>query len=77
MCHDRVTNSKLNRIHERAPRFVYQDSESEVTKMKKKFENIHQHNLQLLMIAIFKTKNSKSDIYEKVLLKEISKQFEK
>ena len=37
MFHDRATNSKLNRIHERALRLVCKDSESELEKLKKKF----------------------------------------
>ena len=39
MFHDRATtNSKLNRIHERASRLVCKDSESELAKLKKKME---------------------------------------
>ena len=40
---DRATNSKLNRIHERALRLVCKDSESELEKLKKKYGTIHQH----------------------------------
>ena len=58
MFHDRATNSKLSRIHERALRLVCKDSESELEKFKKKYGTIHQHNLQLLIIEIFKTKNN-------------------
>ena len=66
MFHDRATNSKLNRIQERALRMVCKDSESGLADLKKKYGTIHQHNLQLLMIEIFKTKNNlKSNIYEK------------
>ena len=38
MFHDRATNSKLNRIHERALRLVCKDSESELEKLKKNME---------------------------------------
>ena len=37
MFHDRATNSKLNRIHERALRLACKDSESELQKLKKKY----------------------------------------
>ena len=38
MFHDRATNSKLNRIHERALRLVCKDSESELEKLEKNME---------------------------------------
>ena len=38
MFHDRATNSKLNRIHERPLRLVCKDSESELEKLKKNME---------------------------------------
>ena len=53
---DRATNLMLNRILERALRLVCKDSESEIERLKKKYVPIHKHNLQLLMIEIFKTK---------------------
>ena len=68
--HDRATNSKLNRIHERALRLVCKDSKSELEKLKKKYGTIHQHNLQLLMIEIFKTKNSLNPTFMKNIFTE-------
>ena len=59
MFHDRNLNNKINRIHERALRIAYKDNVSS-------FENllvidnsvtVHQKNLQLLMIEIYKTKH--------------------
>ena len=75
MFHDRATNSKLNRIHERALRLVCKDSESELEKLKKKYGNIHQHNLQLLMIEIFKTKNNLNPTFMKNIFTERNIQY--
>ena len=58
MFHERNLNNKINRIHERALRIAYKDNASS-------FENllimdnsvtVHQRNLQLLKIEIYKTK---------------------
>ena len=70
MFHDRATNSKLNRIYERALRLVCKDSESELEKLKKKYGTIYQHNLQLLMIEIFKTKINLNPTFKKKLFTE-------
>ena len=58
MFHDRVLTSKLNLIRERALRRVCKRSETEFEKLMKKTLTSHQHNLQLLMIEIYKTKHS-------------------
>ena len=44
---------------------VRKDSESELEKLKKQYGTIHQHNLQLLMIDIFKTKNNLNPTFMK------------
>ena len=75
MFYDRTTNSKLNRIHERALRLVCKDSESELEKLKKKYGTIHQHNLQLLMIEIFKTKNNLNPTFMKNIFTERNIQY--
>ena len=75
MFHDRTTNSKLNRIHERALRLVCKDSESELEKLKKKYATIHQHNLQLLMTEIFKTKNNLNPTFMKNIFTERNMQY--
>ena len=75
MFHDRAANSKLNRIHERALRLVCKDSESELEELKKKYGNIHQHNLQLLMIEIFKTKNNLNPTFMKNIFTERNIQY--
>ena len=75
MFHDRATNSKLNRIQERALRMVCKDSESGLADLKKKYGTIHQHNLQLLMIEIFKTKNNLNPTFMKKILTERDIQY--
>ena len=75
MFHDRTTNSKLTRVHERALRLVCKDSESELEKLKKKYGTIHQHNLQLLMTEIFKTKNNLNPIFMKKIFTERNMQY--
>ena len=68
MFHDRATNSKLHPIHERALRLVCNDCESEQAELKKKYGTIHQHNLQLLMIEIFKAKDNLNRTFMKTFL---------
>ena len=60
MFHDRATNSRINKIHERALRIVYRDTESSFDELlaKDNSVSVHQRNLQLLMIEIYKTKNN-------------------
>ena len=56
MFNERASNAKLNRTFEKALRLVCKGSESKLDKMKGKYRTIHRHNLQLLMVEIFKTK---------------------
>ena len=58
MFHDRVLNSKLNLIQERALRLVCKGSEIECENFMKRPLTTLEHNLQLLMIEIYKTKHS-------------------
>ena len=55
MFHDRRANTKLNKVCERALRIACKDSGSNSVN---KSLTIHQRNLQLLAIEIFKTKNN-------------------
>ena len=59
MFHDRKIDSKINKIQERALRIAYRDNASQFKDLLKKDNSvsIHQRNLQLLMIEIYKTKN--------------------
>ena len=58
MFHDMVLNSKLNLIQGRALRLACKGSETECENLMKRTLTTHQHNLQLLMIEIYKTKDS-------------------
>ena len=58
MFHNRKLNNHINRFHERAVRIVYQDHNSTFNELFAKdgsFE-IHNCNLQKLLIEIFKVK---------------------
>ena len=65
MFHDRVLNSKLNFIQKRALRLVCKGSERGYEKLMNKALSTHQHNLQLLMIEIYKTKHSLNPTFMK------------
>ena len=58
MMHNRGLNNKINHIHERALRIVYNDYSSTFEDLlnKDKSVTIHQRNLQQLAIEIFKVK---------------------
>ena len=58
MLHDRVLNSKLNLIQEKALRLVCKGSETECENLMERTLITHQHNVQLLMIEIYKMKHS-------------------
>ena len=58
MFYDRVLISKLSLNQERALRLVCKGSETECEDLMKRALTTHQHNLQLLIIEIYKTKNS-------------------
>ena len=74
MFNERATNAKLNRTFEKALRLVCKCSESKLETLKEKYVVIHQHNLQLLLVEIFKTENNLSPtiICKTYLLREIS-----
>ena len=73
--HDRATTSKLNRIHKRALQLVCKESESGLADLKKQYGISHQHNLQLLMIEVFKTKNNLNPACMKNILTERDIQY--
>ncbi len=60
MFHGRVINSRINRLHERALRLVYEDPTSSFEELLNKDMSctIHQRNIQTLALEIFKTKNN-------------------
>ena len=61
MFHSRKLNERINHIHERALRIVYEEFNPSFQKLlKDNFLNIHHKNLQKLVIDIFKVKNGLS-----------------
>ena len=58
MFHSRKLNTRINRLHERALRVVYKDFDSSFEELLRidSSTNLHQRNLQKLMIEIFKVK---------------------
>ena len=59
MFHSRKLNTKINKLHERALRITYRDQESSFEDLLG-YDNsvsVHQKNLQVLMIEMFKTKH--------------------
>ena len=60
MFHDRKSNNKINKIHERALRIIHKDSTStfEGLLIKNNSVSVHQRNLQLLLTEIYKTVNN-------------------
>ena len=60
MFHDRRINNKVNKIHERALRIAYKDSHScfESLLARNNPVSLHQRNLQLLLVEMFKTKEN-------------------
>ena len=65
MFHDRGSNSKINRIQERALKLVCKDSGRELEVEREKNLSNHQRNLQLLMIGIYKAKHNISPEFMK------------
>ena len=62
MFHNRVLNNRINKIHERALRLVYQNKNLSLSELLE-LDNavtIHQRNLQVLVTEIFKVKNNLS-----------------
>ena len=56
MLHSRQTNSRINRLHERALRITYSDHQSTLEELLAKDGSvtIHARNLQFLAIEIYK-----------------------
>ena len=65
MFHSRKLNSRINTLHERALRIVYQDYVSSFTELleKDKSTTIHNRNIQLLATELFKVKNGLSPAF--------------
>ena len=64
MCHSRTLNNKINRIHERALRIVYNDYKSNFKELLERDHSftIHERNIQYLSIETYKVKNGLSPV---------------
>ena len=77
MFHSRTLNNRINRLHERALRLVYKDSNStfeELLGMDNSF-SIHHRNLQKLATEMFKVKNNLSPIFMKSVFPDTSNPY--
>ena len=63
MCHNRTINNKINRLHERCLRIVYNDNKSSFQELldKDKGVTIHIKNVRALAIEMFKVSNNYSN----------------
>ena len=59
MCHSRKINNQINELHERALRLVYGNKRSSFRELleRDKSVTIHERNIQVLLIEIFKVKS--------------------
>ena len=62
MCHSRGSNRKINRLHERCLRTIYNDKQSSFNELLEKdgSVSIHERNLQVLATEMYKISNGLS-----------------
>ena len=62
MCHSRESDRKINRLHERCPRTMYNDKQSSFNELLEKdgSVSIHERNLQVLATEMYKISNGLS-----------------
>ena len=77
MLHSRKLNSRVNKLHERALRIVYQDYASSFTEILEKDNStaIHNRNIQLLATELFKIKNGLSPPFIKEIFVENAQHY--
>ena len=69
----RQTNARINHIHERALRAVYNDEISPFQALRRKSETIHRRNIKILAAELLKTKNGHwNDIMAQLICKRSS-----
>ena len=71
MCHSRALNTRINKIHERALRIVYNDDISPFDRLLEKSGSvsIHHRNLQLLAVEVYKILHDLSPSFMSELFK--------
>ena len=59
MCHNRTINNKINRLHERCLRLIYNDKISSFESFLERYSSvtIYHRNIRLLAIEMYKVKN--------------------
>ena len=59
MCHSRIINAQINKLHERRLGLAYNDKRSPFRELLKRDDTItiHERNIQILLIKIFKIKS--------------------
>ena len=64
MFHNRLINNKINRLHERCLRIVYNDNQSTFEELLEKDNtvSVHQRNLQFFAIELYKVVNGISPV---------------
>ena len=64
MCHGRTLNNKINRIHERALKIVYNSYKSNFKDLLERdhYFTIHERNLQYVDIEAYQVKNGLSPV---------------
>ena len=64
MCHSRTNNRKINRLHERCLRIIYNDKQSSFIKLLEKDNSvsIHQKNQQMVATEMSKVSNGLSPV---------------
>ena len=72
MFHNRTINNKINRLHERALRIVYEDDKLSFQELLDKDDavKIHDRNLQRLAVEMYKVKNNLSPLPMQELFKD-------
>ena len=75
MLHSKKCNNRVDKIHERALRIVYQDYASSFTELLEKDNSttINNRNIQLLATELFKVKNGLSPSPRKLFMQNVQK----
>ena len=62
MCHSRIINKKINRLHERCLRMIYCDKQSSFEELLEKDSSvsIHERNIQILATEMYKVNKGMS-----------------